>query len=220
MELLTQDTDAAARLCAETDPSTGIDKLLASLNGIWPMLTFAPVLTRGGWYRPGGVVDGDLTRVSDNLRLWVESRASDDDLLGLIETCQQERLLATRLVGRTHYLTAPTGDPARSFIQFEVEELQEVLDRDLGDPEWLPDTLEEVIDPIDAPRLEAKEVAAPYLMFRRAFSIPSLFAAQSTRAVADVSRFLADWDRSSAATSGPFCTRWMLAVRQYTDSDG
>jgi hypothetical protein len=46
-----------------------------------------------------------------------------------------------KVMGRTHYLTAITGQRAADFVQIEIEELQEIIHRPLWDPDWLPDDL-------------------------------------------------------------------------------
>jgi hypothetical protein len=147
-----QDITAVARACAASDPTRGADGLLTGLGRLWPDLSFKPILTRGGWCRAGSVVDIDKQRVAESMRLCAESQASPGDSQPLLDACLQHQLFATRLVGRTHYLTAQTGRAAADFVQLEVEELQEVLERYLSDPDWLPDGLEEFIDPLDYPQ--------------------------------------------------------------------
>lgn len=209
---------AVAQACAISDPARGAEDLLAGLGRLWPALSFRRVLTRGGWYRSGGVVGIDKQRVADSLRVWAEQTAAGD-LQHLLDRWLRSPLFATRLVGRTHYLTARTGEEAADFVQLEVEELQEVLDRYLSDPDWLPDSLEEFIDPLDYPRLEPEPVGAPRLVFRRMFSAREITGPPAVTSVDGLSRFLCDWDLSSAAQSGDFCDYWVLGVRESTDSD-
>jgi hypothetical protein len=215
----TYDMAVVAQACAGSDPARGAEELLAGLGRLLPDLSFTTVLTRGGWYRSGGVVDIDKQRVADSIRVWAEQRASGD-LQQLLDGCLKSRLFATRLVGRTHYLTAQTGPTAADFVQLEVEELQEVLDRYLSDPDWLPDSLEEFIDPLDYPQLEPEPVGASRLVFRRMFSARELIEPLALSQLTGLSRFLRDWDASSAAQSGHLCTRWVLSVRESSDSDG
>jgi hypothetical protein len=192
--------------------------VLDGLRRLWPGLTFTPVLTRGGWYRLGGVVDLDKRRVADSLHTWAEAQAADGDLQALADCCLQQQLFATRLLGRTRYLTAPTGAGPADFVQIEVEELQEVLDRYLSDPDWLPDSLEEFIDPLDYPTVEPEPVGAPRLVFRRML-VASEFVDTEARGDPLV-RFLRDWEASSAQGRGHFCDHWALALRETADSDG
>ena len=117
---------------------------------------------------------------------------------------------------------APTGERAADFVQLEVEELQEVLDHYLNDPDWLPDSLEEFIDPLDYPRLEPEPVAAPRYVFRRLLPVAGLIEAlqDSNPAQDRLLRFTGDWDQSSAAGKARFCDHWVLAVREYFDQYG
>lgn len=210
---------AVAQTCAASDPARGAEDLLAGLGRVWPELSFRTVLTRGGWYRSGGVVGIDKQRIADSIRVWAE-QTGGGDLQQLLDRCSQSPLFATRLVGRTHYLTAQTGAAAADFVQLEVEELQEVLDRYLSDPDWLPDSLEEFIDPLDFPQLEPEPVGDPRVVFRRMFSARELIGALAEQPAGGLVRFLRDWDASSAAQSGAFCNYWVLGVRESTDSDG
>lgn len=214
-----QDIAAVARACAGSDPALGPGGLVAGLGGLWPELSFRTVLTRGGWYRPGGVVDIDKQRVAESLRQWAEGLVADGDLQTLLDACVQRPLFATRLVGSTHYLTAHTGPGATDFVQVEVEELREVLDRYLSDPEWLPDSLEEFIDPLEYPQLDPEPVGASRLVFRRILAAAELIDTPADTASA-LPRFIGDWNGSSAARTGHFCDRWVLAVRETPDSYG
>jgi len=214
------DTASVARVCADSQPAPGAEGLLAGLGRLWPDLTFKLVLTRGGWYRPGGVVDIEQQRIADNLRQWAEALTAHGGMPSLLDACMKGQLFATRLVGQTHYLTARTGPAAADFVQLEVEELQEVLDRYLSDPDWLPDSLEEIIDPLDYPQLAPEPVGAARLVFRRIFSARTVLEAQQIGPGAGLRRFLQDWDRSSASHSECCCDRWVLALQEATDSDG
>ncbi len=213
------DVAAIARACATCDPACGADGLLAGLGHLWPELSFRTVLTRGGWYRSGGVVDIDKQRVADSLGVWAE-RNTGGDLQPLLDYCSQTQLFATRVVGRTHYLTAQTGPSAADFMQLEVEELQEVLDRYLSDPDWLPDSLQEFIDPLEYSPLEPEPVGSARLLFRRLFSAREVIKPLDTTPAEGPLQFMQEWDHSSAMQSGPFCNHWVLAVQESTDSSG
>lgn len=213
------DVAAVAQACATSNPLHGTDDLLTGLENAWPDLTFKTVLTRGGWYRSGGVVDIDKARVADSLHAWAEQWA-DAELQQLMDKCLRRPLFATRLLGRTHYLTAKTGVSAADFIQLEVEELQEVLERYLSDPDWLPDSLDEFIDPLDYPAMEPEPVGTSRLVFRRLFAAREMLNSLETSSTNGLSRFLRDWQASSAGSCGHFCDHWVLGVRESTDSDG
>jgi hypothetical protein len=199
----------------------GHDALLAGLKQAFPGLTFSNALTRGGWYRIGGVVAADGARVADNVAAWAEQE-SGGDMAALLEKYADARYLATRLNGQTHYLVASSGPGAADFIQLEVEEVQEVVDRVLLDPEALPDSLEELVDPIDYQRLEPKPVGEPRYLFRRITPVAAYLEklAASSETPLKIRRFFQDWEHSSAGESGPLCGKWVLNLREYTDGYG
>jgi hypothetical protein len=182
-----------------------------------PDLEVRHAMTRGGWHRLGGVVDGAYRRVAPHIREWAEAQAAGG-LEPLLDRCAALGGFVTRLEGVTHYLTAPTGEGAADFLQIEVEQLQEVLERPLWDPDWLPDDVEELIDPLDFPRLAPEPVGPPRLVFRRLVSAADFLASQE--AGPTLKRFLADWGRSSAGESARFCDHWCLYIRDLPDGSG
>lgn len=194
-----------------------IDELVSRLRATIPELTLGHVMSRGGWHRLGGVVDGDYRRVAQHIRTWSEGQ-SDGDVELLLDKCSELHGFVTRLEGLTHYLTAPTGEGAGDFIQVEIEQLQEVIDRTLWDPDWLPDDLEEFIDPMDYPRLEPEPVGAPRLLCRRVLPVRDFLGSED--ADRDIKRFFSDWERSSAGESAHLCDHWCLGIREFLDIGG
>ncbi len=213
--------DAIASLCLSFEFSEGVERLTEEINGLMRGLQFSHLVSRGNWYRLGGVVDADYKPISRNIAQWAaENSAGDvDKLVADYIDCGY---FATRLAGKTHYFTAPCGDRPEQFIQLEIEQLQEVLDRPLVERDWFPESLEEFLDPLDYPRLEAEPVAAAYLQFRRITAIESLLnhSSEKTRAMRSLRRFFSDWHVSSAGLQSQFCDHWILALREYQDSDG
>ena len=69
---------AIARLCTQLPTSIGSAGLAGELSRQTP-LAFRNVLTRGGWYRPSGVVDGDGRRVAADLVAWGEAELARYD---------------------------------------------------------------------------------------------------------------------------------------------
>ncbi len=220
METLLANTDQLARLCNEVDVEPGLDALTRRLQELVPGAALSRVLTRGNWHRLGGVIDGAYQPVSDNITLWAE-RESGGDVDELIAKYLGKGYFATRLAGKTHYLTAPCGEGAEDFIQLEIEELQEVLDRPLVDPDWFPDSLEEFIDPLDYPRLEPEPVGKARYIFRRITPVRKLLEeiGNAGHGKDGLQRFFTDWSHSSASETGPFCRYWVLVLQHYTDSD-
>lgn len=205
---------------AGISPDAGIAGLEADLKRL-AGLDFKWVLTRGNWHRLGGVVDAGRHPLSSNIAQWAE-RESGGGLEQLIARHGDRGYFATRLAGQSHYFTAVQGDNPEDFLQLEIEELQEVIDRPLFDPEWQPESLEEFIDPPDPPRLDPAPVGRPYYLFRRLIPVAELLreAPQENRALANLRRFFDDWRQSSAFEGEPFCRHWVLALREYLDSDG
>ncbi len=206
-----------ASVCQTVAAANGVEALVAAIQSQLPGLSVRHAMTRSGWHRLGGVVDLDGQRIAHNITEWAEAE-SGGDIDELMFKLADVRYFATRLNGQTHYLVAQTGPLARDFIQIEIEQLQEVLDRTIADPDWFPDSIADFVDPIDFPRLEPEPIGGPRLLFRRLVRVGDLIASPdaSTRLV----RFLDDWDRSSAGESEGFCQQWVLAIREYQDRDG
>lgn len=208
-------------LCNEADVANGLDDLIAQINAQIPDLEFQHVLTRGGWHRLGGVVDSDYRRVAENIVHWAEQEC-DNDPEELVLRYMDAVYFATRLAGKTHYITAINGKRPEQYIQLEIEELQEVLDRPLVDCDWFPESMEEFIDPLDYPRLEPEAIGTPRVIFRRMTSIEQLVheTVIESRHLSNIHRFFDDWQNSSASATTHFCNHWVLALREYIDRDG
>lgn len=221
MEMLSAKPVQLAQLCSATDAEAGIDVLADNLRTAMPEADIRRVLTRCGWHRLGGVVDAAYRPVTDNIAQWAE-RESGGDVDELVCRYLDSGYFATHLAGKTHYFTFPCGDRAEDFVQLEIEELQEVLDRPLVDRDWIPDSLEDFLDPLDYPRLEPEPVGKPYYHLRRITPIAEHLedASGTNREISNLQRFATDWSESSAAEGAHFCRHWVLALRQYMDSDG
>lgn len=139
------DQPALARfieVLAATPPRPHHSALLQAANRMAPNCEFSHALTRGGWYRPGGVILPDGTRLADDIESWAEAELEDcgGSMELLLERHAGAGLLATRQAGRTHYFVAPLGIGPAEFLQLEVEEVEEVLDRVLFNPAEPPTT--------------------------------------------------------------------------------
>ncbi len=195
--------------------------LLEIANSIRPGCTFSYALNRGGWYRPGGIVAADGMRIADNVETWVKSELEScgGEIAELVERHVDSGLLVTRHTGRTHYFVAAYGAAPADFLQLEVEELQEVLDRKLIDADNQPDDLQEIIDPVLPALLEAQPVGAPYYRFRRLIDMRQIVA-RTTSAYGrndGLVRLLFEWSHSSAAARGHFSDHWIVALREHQD---
>ncbi|HEY0666492.1 MAG TPA: hypothetical protein VGD24_10535 [Gallionella sp.] len=195
--------------------------VLEIANRIRPGCTFRYVLTRGGWYRPGGIIDADGTRIADSLENWAgdQLKVCGGDVQELAERHAGSGLLATRHTGRTHYFVAAYGPAPADFLQLEVEELQEVLDRKLIDGDNPPEDLQELIEPISPTRLDAQPLGAPRYRFRRMYDMRQAIARSRVTDVkpAGLPRLLKEWSHSSVAMRGHFCDHWISALREHQD---
>jgi hypothetical protein len=218
---LLQRQEHLAELCGQLSAIGGHSKLEQVLRSNLDDLDLEWVITRGGWHRLGGVVDGNHAPVASNLSKWVDE-VSGGDLDELYFNYRDSGFFVTHLAGKSHYFTAPTGDRPDQFVQIEIEELQEVIERPLIDRDWFPDSLEEFLDPLDYPRLEPEPVTPPYYRFRRMIAIDNLFEqhADNNRNLRDLHRFFDDWRISSAGDADRFCRQWVLLLRDYQDAYG
>jgi len=213
---------AVREMCVRVPVSAGASGLAKDLALIAPQLIFRDVLTRGGWYRLGGVVDDLGTSLSEDLAQWMENElaAHDDDLHALVDAYSESGLKATRIVGKTHYLVASKGKMASDFVQIEIEELQEIISHELFVGE-VPGSLEELIDP-QRPKTEksaALPLGAPFYSLRRITDVAEFLrrmAAQRPEPQT-VNRFFEAWQSSSAGHATLFSNHWVVAVREYLD---
>ncbi|MBI2306937.1 MAG: hypothetical protein HYU78_06500 [Rhodocyclales bacterium] len=204
--------------CTAAPLAGGPAGLAHALAAALPEWRFRHALCRGGWYRLGGVLDGDGRRLADDLAAWVEQALAerDGDLARLVDELAEPPRFATRLVGKTHYLVAPVGDGNDDFLQLEIEELQEVRGHRLfaGDPS----SIEEIVDP-RAGSVTPQPLGLPCYVFRRVQHVGAFLqrmrAQQSERG--GLLRLVDDWARSSAGSASAFCNHWVVATREHLD---
>ena len=195
--------------------------LLEIANRIRPGCTFRYALNRGGWYRPGGIITADGTRIAESLGTWakIELAACGGDMGELVDRHADKGLLVTRHTGRTHYFVGAYGPAPSDFLQLEVEELQEVLDRKLIDTDKPPEDLQELTEPIAPEVLEGQALAAPIYRFRRLIDMRQTVARTTSAEShnAGLPRLLSEWAHSSAAQRGHFSDHWIVALREHQD---
>lgn len=213
---------AVTELCVRLSASIGSAGLARELSGLVPDLAFRDVLTRGGWYRLGGVIDPGGRHLTDDLAAWAENLLAQhgEDLQALCDAYADSGLRATRLVGRTHYLVAPTGPGAADFIQIEIEELQEVISHTLfngGEPGSLEEMYEPPSDGGDTGR--GQPVSLPFYSLRRITHVAAFLQRmiEQKPEKQNVHRFCEAWQASSAGSATQFSNHWVLAVREYLD---
>ena len=220
-------TTMVAQVCQQTPVSEGTTAVAKELARLMPQLSFRDVLTRGGWYRLGGVLDVRGNKFADDLAEWAEAElaARNDDLHALIDDYAQSGFKATRINGKTHYLVASTGSLATEFVQIEIEELQEGISHALFTEDEVPASLEELIDP---PRNNVKPAAskvmnsplgAPVYALRRITDMAEFIGRMRAQRPEPqiVHRFFDAWQASSASLTTQFSNHWAVAVREYLD---
>ena len=218
--------NAARELCVRLPVSIGASGLATELSSLAPDLRFHDVLTRGGWYRLGGVIDHQGQHVSDTLTEWGEAELErhDNDLNDLYDEYAGRGLRATRLIGRAHYLVAAYGAQATDFIQVEIEELQEVISHVLFEG-VVAGSLEEFFEPPAGAKgskgagLTEAPVSQPFYSLRRVTDISQLVRriGRQRPEPQNVHRFIDAWEKSSAGMTTHFSNHWLIAVRESLD---
>lgn len=218
------DEATARRLIAEIESSTPRPhhaSLLAAIHRLIPEAAFRFALTRGGWYRPGGIVRAEGGRVADSVEDWVARELAEcgDDPGEFMDRHAEGELIVTRHTGRTHYFVAPQGSEPAAFLQIEVEEMQEVHDRRLWDAAAPPADVQELIDPIKPAIVPAQAVGAPRYRFRRLTDLRDVVARLSSPAgsLPALTRFMREWAHRGGGPAAHFCEHWVVALREHHD---
>jgi hypothetical protein len=209
---------AVVETCTKVPVSSGPGALVKALSLALPDWKFRHAMSRGGWYRLGGIVDGKGQRVADSLETWVENAIDerDGDFAQLSDDFADQVLYATRLVGQTHYLVASAGENTDDFLQLEIEDLQEMRVHQLFANE--PATLEELVDPrggADKP----VPVGLPFYAFRRILHVGAFLRRMLAQKPepAPIHRMLNDWTKSSASNASAYYNHWVIATREHLD---
>jgi len=193
--------------------------LLEIVSRLLPDCGFRLALTRGGWFRAGGLIRANGERVADSVEAWVarELADCDDDLGEFLDRHVDCGLLATRHTGRTHYFVAAYGDAPTEFLQMEVEELQEVLDRQLCNADSAPTDTQELTEPLKPALVPAQPVGRPYYRFRRLTDMRHIVARLHAPigSLPAFNRFTQEWANSRA--NAHFCDHWIVALREQHD---
>lgn len=209
---------AVVETCTKVPVSSGPGAFVKALSSALPDWKFQHALSRGGWYRLGGIVDGNGQRISDSLESWVEAALDerDGDFGQLIDDFAGQTLYATRLVGQTHYLVGSAGDDADDFLQLEVEDLQEIRTHQLFAND--PGTLEELVDPRDSGAAH-RPIGLPFYTFRRLQHIGAFLRRMLAQKPepAPIHRMIADWTASSANAASAYYNHWVVATREHLD---
>jgi hypothetical protein len=209
---------AIVETCTKVQVSSGPAAFVKALGQALPDWKFRQAMSRGGWYRLGGIVDGNGERISDSLESWVETALDerDGDFARLLDDFAGQTLYATRLVGQTHYLVASVGDGDDNFLQLEIEDLQEMRAHRLFTNE--PGSLEELVDPASSSE-PSLPLGLPFYAFRRIQHIGAFLKRMLAQKPepAPVHRMLEDWSKSSASATSAFYNHWVIATREHLD---
>ena len=213
--------DAISEACVRIPVAAGPAALAREISLIAPDLAFREVLARGGWYRLGGVVDGDGNHVAGDIEQWAATELGkhDDDFHALADAYADSKLRATRLTGKTHYWIAPSGDGAADFIQVEIEELQEVVCQPLFSADETPASIEELVDAREACAGKPTPLGIPFYALRRVTDVAEFLLRMRAQKPEPqpVHRFMESWEKSSAGNAAQFSNQWVLAVREHLD---
>lgn len=218
------DEATVQRLIAEIEASTPRPhhaSLLTATARLIPDCACRFALTRGGWYRSGGLLNGMGERLSNSSEDWVARELADcaEDLGTFLDRHAADELIVTRHTGRTHYFVAPYGPAAAAYLQLEVEEMQEVLDRRLWDAACPPTDPQELLDPFKPALVPAQPVGAPYYRFRRLTDLRNVIARLRSPigALPNLTRFMQEWENSRGGRNDHFCDHWIVALREHHD---
>ena len=210
--------ELAFRLCTAVRPVPGHATLLDALAREGGP-EFAPRVSRGGWFRPGRLLDADGQCVAEDAHGWLEQAwaEADEDADALADRLCGQGYRITREQGVTHYLVAPYGKGPAEYLQLEVEELQEASSHELDCGEGI-DSIETLLDRPDGLPPPAP-IGRPRYSFRRLTDVAAWterIAAQAGKP-APVLRFLDEWARASAGQQRHFCDHWVLALTEHLD---
>ena len=216
------DEHTVQRLITEINASTPRPhhaSLLAVTARLIPDCSCRFALTRGGWYRPGGLIGTEGERVTDTLEDWLTQTlgACDDDWGTWHDRYGNPDLLVTRHTGKTHFFVAPYGPGPMEYLQMEVEEIQEVLDRRLWTSTWPPEDLLDLLDPVVPEPVPAQAAGAPRYHFRRLIDLNQVVARLDTGhpPLPTLLRFMREWAASLAQTH--FSAHWIISLREHHD---
>lgn len=225
--------------CFAARPRPHHADLLARLNDALPGRKIVHRMSKGGWFRPGGLVTASGELVSPDITSWAEAawEAADEDGQRLQAAClgktEEADLrfdmglppeggapVVTRQAGVTHFFTHEYGVAPEAFLQLEVEELREVTSHRLGEGP-VPDSAEDLVAPCRH-GADPLPLGPPVYRLRRINDIARVLARLSLQQVGAVPaavRFMADWSLSQSdhARLSEF---WIMQISVWHDRFG
>lgn len=213
-------SDTIVEACAVTPVAGAPAALARELSRRLPEWRFREVLARGGWYRLGALLDRSGQTIAGSLEDWASSEleARHGDLAAFVDDFSEQALSSTRFAGRTHYLVASTGPGAAEFLQLEIEDLQELRTPLRLDPDRIPASLDQLLDPRSG-HDAAVPLGLPAYRFRRLLHVGDTLNRMRSQSLEpqSIHRFLADWEASSAGAATAFDNHWVVALREHLD---
>lgn len=212
-------SEIAFRLCTTLQPLPGHARLLDALRREGGP-DFAPRVSRGGWFRPGRILDAEGRCVTDDALGWLDQAwmAANEDGERLTEQLLDQSLVLTREQGITHYLVAVRGKGPVDYLQLEVEELQEFVSHPLGAHSGSIDSVEDLLErPTGLPA--ANPTGPSRYSFRRITDMATRITAIAAQPgkPPTVLRFIDEWAASSAGRHRHFSDHWVLALSEHLD---
>ena len=212
------------KCCKKIIPGQTDDFLLDKLQSLVPDYPIRLALTGDEWYQLGGVVDMDGQRVASDISEWAERTYLEcgQNLQTLIDYSIEQKLIATKLTGRTLYFIVQTGDRAEDFTLIEIDKIQEVSDRMLVDERRPPEDLEDFIDPLQSFCIESFGYGHSRYLYRRKTDVKLFMEVINQRYPNEhpVQRFMDDWNRSSAGQKHRMSDDWIIRPYRHTGRFG
>lgn len=210
--------------CKKIIPGQTEDVLLNKLQNLVPDYPMRLALIGDEWYQLGGVVDMAGQRIAGDLTEWAERTYLEcgQNLQTLIEHCIEQKLIATKLTGKTLYFVVQTGERAEDFTLIEIDKIQEVSDRLLVDENRPPEDLEEFIDPLQPCCIESFGFGYSRYIYRRKTDVQLFMEVVNERHPTEhpVQRFMDDWNRSSAGQKHRMSEDWIIRPYRHTGRFG
>lgn len=213
-----------AECCKKIIPGQTDELLQNKLQQLIPDFPLRLAMIGDEWYKLGGVVDMNGTRIANDITEWVERSYIEcgQNLQTLIEYALEQKLIATKQTGKTLYFVAQTGDKAEDFTLIEIDKTHEVSDRMLVDETNPPDDLEEFIDPIQPFCIESFGFGHSRYAYRRKTDVALFMEVIDERHPGEhsVRRFMDDWNRSSAGQVARMSEDWIIRPYSHTGRFG
>lgn len=208
--------DAIRAACRELVPTRDHAELLRTISKALKAPARLALIDEG-WHCGGALIDGEGQRIADDFESWALEQCGGD-LTSLYAHFAGADYHVTGIRGRTFYITAPTGLEPLDFLQVEVDEVREVVERRLFEDDIVPDLVADLMEPSEY----ARPLSPPRYRLRKVMS----FADKAEQLVGEhkgdprFRRFLDEWMVSSAGRSSRFCDHWVLSIMPYQAADG